>query len=70
MSSDAMTYTKGFIKIGSGIQKSKGGGGGIHRHKDIQTAWRTHMPTFFLFFLYNRLQTLKRISVLEFQGMY
>jgi hypothetical protein len=32
------TYIQSFIKIGSGIQKLKGG---IHR----QTAWRSHKPT-------------------------
>jgi hypothetical protein len=34
MGSRAMIYIPSFIKIGSGIQKSIGGGGGVHRHTD------------------------------------
>jgi hypothetical protein len=32
--SDVMIYIPSFIKIGSGIQKLMGGGGGIRRHSD------------------------------------
>jgi hypothetical protein len=40
MSSGAMIYTPGFIKIGSAIQKLLGRG-------VTQIAWRSHMPTLF-----------------------
>jgi hypothetical protein len=33
MGSGAMIYIPSFIKIGSGIQKLSGGGGGIRRHR-------------------------------------
>jgi hypothetical protein len=42
MGSGAMIYIPSFIKTGSGIQKL------IRR--DTQTAWRSHKPTFILFF--------------------
>jgi hypothetical protein len=42
MDSGVMIYISGFIKIGSGIQKVRGG------FTDTQTAWRSHKPTFFL----------------------
>jgi hypothetical protein len=42
MGSGAMIFIPGFIKIGSGIQKLMGGGGGF---TDAQTSWRSHKPT-------------------------
>jgi hypothetical protein len=42
MSSGAMIYTPGFIKIGSAIHELIGVG-------DTQTTWRSHMPTLILF---------------------
>jgi hypothetical protein len=47
MGSVTMIYIPSFIKNGSGIQKLMRGGGGF---TDIQTAWRSHKPTFVFFF--------------------
>jgi hypothetical protein len=35
-------YIPNFVKISSGIQKLRRGGGGVDRH----IAWRLHKPTF------------------------
>jgi hypothetical protein len=42
MGSGGNIYIPSFLKIGSGIQRLIGG---IHRHTDTQTSWRSHKPT-------------------------
>jgi hypothetical protein len=46
MGSGVITYVLSFITTGSGIRKSIGG---VHRHTDIYTQWRSHKLTFFFF---------------------
>jgi hypothetical protein len=47
MGSGAMMNVPSFIKIGSGIQKLLGGGGGYtYRHTDAEIARRSYKPTF------------------------
>jgi hypothetical protein len=45
MGSGATVYIQIFKQIGSGIQKSIGGGIHRHRHTGTQTAWRSYKPT-------------------------
>jgi hypothetical protein len=57
MGSGAMIYIPSFIKIDSGIQKSKWRG---NSQTDSQTtAWRSHKPTIILQNKESRLKTLK-----------
>jgi hypothetical protein len=46
MGSGATIYISSFIKIGSGVQKLTGGGGGL---TVIQTAWLSHKRTLIFF---------------------